>query len=140
MDAGDEDLLRIEGYRYYGQEASAFAEASTAAVSESLCADWASATGSRTDRAALFAPAHWGSMHCSFLLGEEPPTTLVSNVNIVAFVGDDRVVLRLENGEWEVPGTASRRRQARTVRICRTRSRTAWSAMDKSRLPPCPCR
>ena len=33
-----------------------------------------------------------------------PPLNLISNVNLVPFKGDRWLVLRLETGEWEVPG------------------------------------
>ena len=33
-----------------------------------------------------------------------PPLNLISNVNLVPFKGDRWLILRLQTGEWEVPG------------------------------------
>ena len=53
----------------------------------------------------LFADTSWGTVTCKFeRLNEMPPLNLISNVNLVPFKGDRWLVLRLQTGEWEVPG------------------------------------
>ena len=53
----------------------------------------------------LFANTSWGTVTCTFeYLSEMPPLDLISNVNLVPFKGDRWLVLRLQTGEWEVPG------------------------------------
>lgn len=37
-------------------------------------------------------------------LDAPPPEPLISNVNVVPHIGDQWVVIRLENGRWEMPG------------------------------------
>ena len=53
----------------------------------------------------LFADTNWGTVTCSFeCCNEMPPLNLISNVNLVPFKGDRWLILRLQTGEWEVPG------------------------------------
>ena len=53
----------------------------------------------------LFGDTSWGTVTCRFEpLNEIPPLNLISNVNLVPFKGDRWLVLRLQTGEWEVPG------------------------------------
>ncbi len=53
----------------------------------------------------LFTDTNWGTVTCTFEpLSEMPPLDLISNVNLVPFKGDRWLVLRLQTGEWEVPG------------------------------------
>ncbi|RKU07515.1 NUDIX hydrolase [Candidatus Poribacteria bacterium] len=53
----------------------------------------------------LFGSTSWGTVTCRFeLLNEMPPLNLISNVNLVPFKEDRWLVLRLQTGEWEVPG------------------------------------
>jgi 8-oxo-dGTP diphosphatase len=57
----------------------------------------------------LFAPKHWraaiGSVDQTCSMCETPPPDhLIGNVNIVPFVGETCLVIRLSNGQWEIPG------------------------------------
>ena len=53
----------------------------------------------------LFGSTSWGTVTCEFEpLNEVPPLNLISNVNLVPFKGDRWLILRLQTGEWEVPG------------------------------------
>jgi 8-oxo-dGTP diphosphatase len=53
----------------------------------------------------LFAPTQWATVSLQFALcGTPPPDHLISNVNIVPFVGDRCIVLQFANGDWEIPG------------------------------------
>jgi 8-oxo-dGTP diphosphatase len=53
----------------------------------------------------LFAEAMWGTLSLQFEAGNGvPEERLISNVNVVPFVGESCVVLKLESGEWEIPG------------------------------------
>jgi 8-oxo-dGTP diphosphatase len=53
----------------------------------------------------LFADGSWGSVRRKFdLLDAPPPGNLVSNVNIVPFVGGECIIIRVSSGEWEIPG------------------------------------
>ena len=53
----------------------------------------------------LFADTSWGTVTCRFECPNEiPALDLISNVNLVPFKGDRWLVLRLQTGEWEVPG------------------------------------
>ncbi|CAG7643262.1 NUDIX domain-containing protein [Paenibacillus allorhizosphaerae] len=53
----------------------------------------------------LFQPHHWTNRISQFELFDAVPSeSLISNVNMVPFQGDDCVVIRLENGQWEIPG------------------------------------
>ena len=53
----------------------------------------------------LFGDTSWGTVTCRFEpLNEMPPLDLISNVNFVPFKGDQWLILRLQTGEWEVPG------------------------------------
>jgi 8-oxo-dGTP pyrophosphatase MutT (NUDIX family) len=55
----------------------------------------------------LFAPVfwEWGPMQAQFMqLDVLSPEDLISNVNIVPYVGNQWLVIRLENGNWEIPG------------------------------------
>ena len=47
----------------------------------------------------------WGPIHARFeLLETAPPERLIANVNVVPLVGRDWVMIRLQNGAWEIPG------------------------------------
>ena len=53
----------------------------------------------------LFGSTSWGTVTCRFEpLNEMPPLNLISNVNLVPFNEDRWLVLRLQTGEWEIPG------------------------------------
>ncbi len=53
----------------------------------------------------LFAPIRWGPVEASFaLLGHLPPAQLIGNANIIPFVEDRVVVLRLADRRPELPG------------------------------------
>jgi 8-oxo-dGTP diphosphatase len=53
----------------------------------------------------LFRETVWGALRCRFELRDSPPPAdLVSNVNLVPFVGDRWLLIRLQSGEWEIPG------------------------------------
>jgi 8-oxo-dGTP pyrophosphatase MutT (NUDIX family) len=54
----------------------------------------------------LFAPPNWGiPVVARFeLLREAPPQNLISNVNVVPFVGDKCVIIHVASGYWEIPG------------------------------------
>jgi len=53
----------------------------------------------------LFAPASWGAVVQQFALCDAPPPMhLISNVDVVPFVGNKCVIIQLENGDWEMPG------------------------------------
>lgn len=53
----------------------------------------------------LFGPVGWGPVQCRFaLLETAPPEELVSNINIVPFVGDQAVLIELENDGLEPVG------------------------------------
>jgi len=47
----------------------------------------------------------WGPIHAKFKkLDTEPSHHLIANVNLVPRVGDGWVILRHENGDWDIPG------------------------------------
>ncbi len=47
----------------------------------------------------------WGPIDAQFeLLGEMPEDRLISNVRIVPFSGDELLVLKMADGEWDHPG------------------------------------
>lgn len=53
----------------------------------------------------LCIPVHYGSVEAVFVPGTElPPQHLIGNVNIVPFVGEEAVVLRVAGGRPEIPG------------------------------------
>jgi 8-oxo-dGTP diphosphatase len=53
----------------------------------------------------LFTPVRWGPVEAAFVPGQTlPPRSLIGNVNVVPFVGDKGVVLRLGNGRFDLPG------------------------------------
>jgi 8-oxo-dGTP diphosphatase len=53
----------------------------------------------------LFTVVRWGAVEAVFALSETlPPQALISNVNLVPFVGDSAIVLRLADGRPELPG------------------------------------
>jgi 8-oxo-dGTP diphosphatase len=53
----------------------------------------------------LFTVVRWGAVEAVFAPSEAlPPPALISNVNLVPFVGDSAVVLRLADGRPELPG------------------------------------
>ncbi|MFX3647855.1 MAG: NUDIX hydrolase [Paenibacillus sp.] len=53
---------------------------------------------------ALSTSIHWGIIEAEFRLNEIVDETLVSNISIIPFVGDQCVVFQLDNGDWELPG------------------------------------
>ncbi|WP_366289645.1 NUDIX domain-containing protein [Paenibacillus sp. AN1007] len=53
---------------------------------------------------ALSTTIHWGIVEAEFRLGKQVDETLVSNVSIIPFVGEQCVVFQLDNGLWELPG------------------------------------
>jgi 8-oxo-dGTP pyrophosphatase MutT (NUDIX family) len=60
---------------------------------------------SHRDYPNLFAETTWGAVHLQFEALDVPPEELlISNANIVPFIGESCVVIRLGSGEWEVPG------------------------------------
>lgn len=53
----------------------------------------------------LFREATWGPLTCRFQLGDSPsPADLIGNVNLVPFLGDRWLLIRLCKGAWDVPG------------------------------------
>ena len=53
----------------------------------------------------LFGRTSWQTVTCEFgYLNEIPPLNLISNVNLVPFKEDRWLMLRLQTGEWEIPG------------------------------------
>ena len=60
---------------------------------------------SKTDFPNLFGNTNWQTVTCRFeCLNEMPPSILISNVNLVPFKANRWLILRLQTGEWEVPG------------------------------------
>ena len=60
---------------------------------------------SKNDFPNLFGRTSWQTVTCRFEpLNETPPLNLISNVNLVPFKEDRWLILRLQTGEWEVPG------------------------------------
>ena len=60
---------------------------------------------SKSDFPNLFGDTSWGTITCRFEpLNEMPPLNLISDVNLVPCKGDRWLILRLQTGEWEVPG------------------------------------
>ncbi|MBD0380979.1 NUDIX hydrolase [Paenibacillus sedimenti] len=51
----------------------------------------------------LFKKATWGKIESEFTM-EMPEENLISNVNMVPFINEKCVIIRLESGEWEIPG------------------------------------
>ena len=57
------------------------------------------------DYPALAREADWGFVRAQFALcGPLPLAHLISNVNLVPFVGDSCVVIHVHPGRWEMPG------------------------------------
>lgn len=53
----------------------------------------------------LFTTVRYGPVNAVFVLGNTlPPPHLIGNVNIVPFVGEDAVVVRVTGGRPEIPG------------------------------------
>jgi 8-oxo-dGTP pyrophosphatase MutT (NUDIX family) len=53
----------------------------------------------------LFTPVHWGPVEAVFVPRQMlPPRSLIGNVNMIPFVGDDAVILRVADGRLEIPG------------------------------------
>jgi 8-oxo-dGTP pyrophosphatase MutT (NUDIX family) len=53
----------------------------------------------------LFGDIAIGQSACSFeLVDTPPPAELISNVNLVPYVRDRWLVIRLQDGLWEIPG------------------------------------
>jgi hypothetical protein len=60
---------------------------------------------SRDDYPGLFAETKWGPITARFeMVDGLPDSSLIANVNVVPFVGELCLVVRLASGEWEVPG------------------------------------
>ena len=58
-----------------------------------------------SDYAHLFRQVTWGTIRCAFELSVSlPPSFLISNINLVPFVGSRCVLIRLQGGPWEIPG------------------------------------
>jgi 8-oxo-dGTP diphosphatase len=53
----------------------------------------------------LFTDIYWegANIHARFDFTDTAPD-LISNVNVVPYIGDQWVILRLDNGRWEIPG------------------------------------
>jgi len=53
----------------------------------------------------LFAPVRWGPVETVFVPSQRlPPQALIGNVNVIPFVGDLAVVLRMADRRPEIPG------------------------------------
>jgi 8-oxo-dGTP diphosphatase len=53
----------------------------------------------------LFQEMIWGPLKCRFeLCDSPPPANLISNVSLVPFIGNQWLLIRLQNEQWEVPG------------------------------------
>ncbi len=53
----------------------------------------------------LFQDVVLGAVRYRFELGSSPPpVNLISNINLVPFVGDQWLLIQLYSGEWDVPG------------------------------------
>ena len=53
----------------------------------------------------LFRESRWQIVTRRFeLFDEMPPLNLISNVNLVSFKDNQWLILRLQTGEWEIPG------------------------------------
>ena len=62
-------------------------------------------TGIQSNFPNLFEDTTWQNVTCRFkYLNEIPPLNLISNVNLVPFKDNRWLILRLQTGEWEVPG------------------------------------
>jgi 8-oxo-dGTP pyrophosphatase MutT (NUDIX family) len=47
----------------------------------------------------------WGPIQADFAVSDQPPPeALVSNINVIPFVGDEWLIIRLTNGNWEMTG------------------------------------
>src|SRR5437762_7532808 len=65
--------------------------------------DWPGAD----DFPALFQEVVWRELRCRFaLVYAPPPGELIANVNLVPFVGEECLLVRLQSGEWTPPGGA----------------------------------
>lgn len=53
----------------------------------------------------LFKPAQWeGFLKLQFVVGDVPDEDLISNINIVPFVGQWVVIIKTTDGRYEIPG------------------------------------
>jgi 8-oxo-dGTP diphosphatase len=53
----------------------------------------------------LFREVTWGSIRCTFERRQTPPPAdLIGSVNLIPFCGERWLVIRLQNGFWELPG------------------------------------
>ena len=60
---------------------------------------------SKNDFPHLFGGTSWQTLTCTFeCLNEMPPLNLIGNVNLIPFKDDRWLMLRLQTGEWEIPG------------------------------------
>jgi 8-oxo-dGTP pyrophosphatase MutT (NUDIX family) len=57
----------------------------------------------REKYANLFRKEVWGKIEAEFLL-DIPKESLIANVNIVPFINEECIIIRLDNGDWEIPG------------------------------------
>ncbi len=83
----------------------------------------------------LFRPEvwSWGPTHAIFEAHDAPPPEhLISNVNIVPHVGDQWVILRLEDGSWEIPGGTLEANEHYRDALCRELLEEAGAALVNS--------
>ena len=53
----------------------------------------------------LFTQTTWGAVRAIFRqCTKAPPADLIGNVTVIPFVGEQCLIIQLENGSWEVPG------------------------------------
>ena len=68
----------------------------------------------------LFQDTIWGALKCRFeLCRVPPPAGLIGNVNLIPFVGDRWVMIRLQDGTWEIPGGTLEPDESYLQTICR---------------------
>ena len=75
---------------------------------------------SKNDFPNLFEDTTWQNVNCRFkCLNEMPPLDLISNINLVPFKNNRWLILRLQTGEWEVPGGTLEPGESYSDTICR---------------------
>lgn len=52
----------------------------------------------------LSGPIHWGVVTAHMNIEQNPDESLISNISIIPVVGDQYVVMQLEDGRWELIG------------------------------------
>ncbi|MFO7320128.1 MAG: NUDIX domain-containing protein [Chloroflexota bacterium] len=67
----------------------------------------------------LFADTRWGAVSARFELNTLPPDELISNVNLVPYIGDRWVVIRTNEGRYEVPGGTREAGETYLDTLCR---------------------